>query len=118
MKNYIVWATPVLVLGVVITVALTSITEELPEEFKGHLSVIGDISSCEIEILQSNTSKVFVGVQLADSEIPLLRISTSRNNRSYYKNLCDNNEKVRVNYHASKKFLLPLYFWIDSIEKV
>ena len=81
------------------------------------LEAQGRVTDCEFRDLGRYNSQFFMGVTLDTPSTPYLRFNGPARERKDYEAMCSRKPAVHVYYHAVKRVLGPVRFWIDRISE-
>lgn len=107
-------AVPATIIG---ALAVANIPVELAEEYRGVRNVQGTIIDCDFDKLNDSNSKIYVGITL-DSSDQLFRMNPSKKKRIFYIEMCNEKPKVSIEYHAAKRLVGPVSFWINNLDEI
>jgi hypothetical protein len=97
--------------------AIGNIKIDAPASLRGKLEAQGRITDCDFQGLGRYNSQFFMGVTLDTPGTPLLRFNGPSRERKTFEAMCSRKPAVRVYYHAIKRVLGPVRFWIDNISE-
>ncbi len=97
-----------------IGLGVSNIRVEPPLAFQGVLNESGSIRECEFKRLTKHSDKFFVGIVLVSSE-KTFRVNANHDERAYYESICNSKPVVDIQYHAVKRLMGPLRFWVDNV---
>jgi hypothetical protein len=102
-------------LGVLVGgLAIANVEVAPPDGMQGQLEVTSAVRSCEFASLGKNSGRFFVGVRLRAEEAPLIRANPKHAERPAWEALCARKPSLLIRYHAKKRLLGPVRFWLDS----
>lgn len=100
------------VLGAALAIANLEVAP--PDNLRGQLEVTSAVRSCEFSSLGKNSGRFFVGLRLRAEEAPVIRANPKHAERTAWEALCTRKPPLTVRYHAKKRLLGPVRFWLDS----
>ena len=95
-----------------------TIKVSVPPHLEGQFTAQGQISQCTFKAIGRGGGEFFMSVTLDAPTTPLLRFNGSSSQRDSYEGMCDRKPVVRVTYHAVKRIIGPVRFWIDHVAEV
>lgn len=98
--------------------AVGAIKVDVPTDLRGTLVAEGRIVHCDFQRIGRRGGEFFMGVTLDTPGVPLLRFNGPSSERSRYEAMCTRQPDVRIAYHAVKRVLGPVRFWIDDLSEV
>lgn len=96
---------------------IANIRIAVPPEYQGSFEISGKILNCDFSGLSKHSSKFFVGIVLQDSD-KIFRLNPLHRERKNYETLCENKTDVLIKYHAVKRLVGPIRFWVDSVNTI
>ena len=111
------WNRNVLVLSATALALLLvgNIKIEPPSDLQGKLVTEGRIIECDFGRIRG--SSFFLGLKLDIPEAPYLRLNAKNRSRGRYEDMCRRLPRVRVDYHAVKRVVGPVRFWVSRIQE-
>ncbi|MBD9480507.1 hypothetical protein [Pseudoxanthomonas sp. PXM02] len=100
---------------VIAILMIGAIKTDVPAHLQGSLVIQGRIVDCDFQQIGRRGGDFFMGIRLDEPAAPYLRFNGRRSERSVYEALCARKPTVRVTYHAVKRIIGPVRFWIDDV---
>ena len=88
---------------------------KVPPHLQGQLLAQGRIEQCEFRRIGRHGDQFFMGVTLHTPGTPYLRFNAPSSERDRYEAMCARKPTVRITYHAIKRLLGPVRFWIQDV---
>ena len=105
----------ILVALVLVALVYGTVKLDVPPHLQGTLIAQGRIDKCEFQRIGRHGGEFFMGVTLDAPETPYLRFNAPSSERDRYEAMCARKPAVRITYHAVRRILSPVRFWIQQV---
>jgi hypothetical protein len=107
------WKLLALIVAVCGALGVVNIPVAAPVHLQGQLQVSGRLASCEFSSLGRSSRYFFVGVRLQQPSAPMIRANPELKRRREWESLCARKPVLHIYYHARKRLVGPVRFWLD-----